>query len=194
MARAPRRNRYVKSVGIISSLAIGALALPSCTAHDSQPSNSPSASGSVSDPRSKVVIKAYEAYWKALLAASDPANPADPQLSKVAIKPELDRAHQLLTVRRAAGEVVRGRYGHKEEVVAIADADAQLTDCLSTKISVLDAKTKKVKHAEPAGPFPVTVKLKLDGKSWKVADISAGTQSCISTAPPPIPSTSSSKK
>jgi YD repeat-containing protein len=140
------------------------------------------------------VIKAYEAYWNALLAASDPANPADRKLSKVAIEPELDRAHRLLTARKTAGEVVRGHYHHKERVVAIGDADAQLTDCLSMKINVFDAQTKKLKHPEPTGPFPVSIKLKLDGRSWKVADISAGNQNCLSTAPPPIPSTSPTTK
>ena len=140
------------------------------------------------------MIKAYEAYWNALLAASDPADPADPKLSKVAIDPELERARQLVTVRKSAGEVVRGRYEHKEEVVTITDADAQLTDCLSIRLRVLDAKSKKVKRPETSGPFPVTAKLKLDGRSWKVADISAGSQNCMSTAPPLNPSTLPSTK
>ena len=180
----------------MASIAIVAIALSSCTGQGSQPSTTPggAAPDMASDPRSKAVVTAYEGYWRALLAASNPADPADPKLLKVAVEPELDRARQLLTARKTAGETVRGRYSHQEQVVTITDTDATLTDCLSIKISVVDAKSKKVKRPETTGPFPVTAQLKLDGKAWKVADISAGNQNCMSTAPPLTPSTLPSTK
>lgn len=167
-------------------LVVGALSISGCSSNDE-------GSDEEAKTQGPLIIAAYEHYWSALLVASDPADPDSPELPKVAIAPEVDRARGVLASRRQAGVAVRGSYEHTAKVESVAGQEAHVTDCLTVKTESFDAKTGKSQRKDPSGPFPVSVTLTLQGGVWKVSDIAAGTRACGApgtTGPSPQPTAS----
>jgi hypothetical protein len=190
LSRIVRNVRFLRG---LSGACLITLVISSCTTHKAshaagRGSNSPSAPHAT-DGRVSQILRAYSGYWERLLVDSDPANPGDQKLAAYVTGTELKRARQVLKARQQAHELVRGKYGHADRVSNISDNTARVADCLSILTKVIDVKTKKQKRTDPRGPFPLTVTMTLDGKTWKVSEIAPGSQSCLSKARPvPTPS------
>jgi hypothetical protein len=130
------------------------------------------------DPRAPAVLKAYEAYWTALLASADPPDPKSGQLTEHATGDELERVRSVLSELQRAGDVMRGSYGHDVSVRSIDDADAVVADCLAPRTTIHDGATGEVTVGETGGSGLVTAQMVLDGDVWKVALIEAGQGAC----------------
>jgi hypothetical protein len=127
-----------------------------------------------SDPRAPNVLRDYQAYWGAYLKAADTADAGSADLAAHATGEELARARTALTARRQAGEVVRGRYEHKSVVAALADTTATVTDCLTPRTAVYNGKDGKLKASDPPHAQSLTIDMRLENGTWKVALVSAG--------------------
>lgn len=169
------------------ALLVAALLAFGCTegGNDRDDAQSTSSTGSAApsttlDPRSAALVTDYEAFWTALLDASDPPDPDNPVLEAHATDEELERARTVLIARRQAGEALRGSYDHDIAVTTIGDEDAELTDCLIAQTALFDLRSGTEKSRDPSLPQSLTVTLRQEAGTWKVALIEPNHQGCAS--------------
>jgi hypothetical protein len=123
---------------------------------------------------SAAVISGYEAYWDALIAASDPPEPEDPELAAHATGEELKKAKELLAAQKRFGEVTRGTFDVDPTVQSVDGDRATVADCWKPKTSLFDAASGELKYESPASGRQLSVDLEFDGERWKVARITTG--------------------
>jgi hypothetical protein len=189
--RVPRKRR-VGVIGVVFAAVL--LMLTSCSgsfdagerAADADAETAASTS-TTDDPRVPAVLKAYEAYWAAVLASADPPDPESGQLKEHAVDEELKRVRSVLSELQRAGDVMRGSYGHEAFVRSIDDTEAVVADCLAPRTTIHDGSTGEVTVGETGGTGLVTAQMVLEGDAWKVALIEAGQGACPtgSETPPP---------
>jgi len=164
-----------------------ALATAGCTAGSSAvPSSSPVGPTGLSVPASNqsapntssavaaaAVLRQYEAFWRALPAAS--AAPSDTArlaaLFDTTTTPEISQLVGKLGAQRAAGEVLYGWDLPHAKVAAIVSGSAKITDCQdSSNAGVREMATGR-KLTVGVARHPVMATMLLRGAAWKVSTI-----------------------
>lgn len=138
-----------------------------------------------SDARNREVVADYEAFWGAMLEASDPADPDHEVLEAHATGIELEQTKLLLGTMRDGNEVMRGTVGHDTDVVSVEETEAELLDCFTFATTVHDAATGEEKAAAPEVPQGLRVTLQQDAGTWKVAKIAQEPSACDELPAPP---------
>jgi hypothetical protein len=174
------------SVRAVSVMVLTVALVAGCTSkhHASSPSDSSGTPG-VKDPRASAVLSGYDAYWAAIISTGRAPKASTAALAAHAVGVELSRAQAVIAQHRTANEYVTGSYGHKAVVVAITATTATVSDCLTVKTSVFDAKTKRSKANSAPGPFALNTAMLLDHGTWKVSEITPTNSQCLFPAPPP---------
>ena len=157
---------------------VGVLSLGACTGGEGESADSskttrilsPGESTSTTvDPQAAEVIAGYEAYWDAVLAASDPPDPSHALLAAHAKGEELAKAKTLLAAQKQFGEVARGTFDLDPSVRSIDDDRAELADCWTPDISLFDRASGDLKTKPPAIGHQLLVELELEDEAWKVS-------------------------
>jgi hypothetical protein len=155
------RGRWGTSIAAVGALAV----LAGCSR-----GSSAEAPSTTAGPLWGEVLVGYEAYWDAVLAASDPADPASEALVAAALDPELASIRALLTSRAEAGLTMRGSFVHADQVVSVEGDTAEVEDCLAAAVSVA------APSGHPSGPPPavrraISVRMAKVDQRWRVAEI-----------------------
>lgn len=172
-------RRPVRSGSIAAVVAVAVLAAALLLGRGDDADRAGAWRGAASgDARAGAVIRDYTSYWTDLLAASNPPDARNAKLAAHATGTELERARTVLTARKLAGETVRGSFRHTAELVSISDAEAVVSDCLVARTGVYRVRDGKLTARDPQRPQPLTVNLRLEAGSWKVALIEPRSSSC----------------
>ena len=175
-----RRRFSCGSALLTSAIVIAGSMLTGCSGSDggSSPRWNPAAPTAGRDQGA--ILKGYNAYWDAILKASDPPDPDARVLSAHASGVELHRAIEAIKARKKAGQRLSGNYAHTATVTAVLGNTATVADCLTANVvvdgkrSVAGAATVTVK------PASIVVLLRNEQQTWKVERIDAGSASCPS--------------
>jgi hypothetical protein len=157
---------------------IAGLLLAGCSGGSGDPSAVKKSVTLTSDGAQTAVLKAYSAYWDAILKASDPPDPGSSILNAHASGVELHRAVAAIKARKKAGERLRGSYGHSARVTAVVGNTATVADCLTSDVVVTTKRGDAGVPAMKAKAEPVVALLLIEGQTWKVERIDAGPASC----------------
>ncbi|MBI2169370.1 MAG: hypothetical protein HYU28_07710 [Actinobacteria bacterium] len=124
------------------------------------------------------VLADYRSFWDAYLEAADPMDPRHPALEAHAAGDELEQVQRAFLARASAGEVIRGTVDLAPEVVSIDADTARVSDCYLDSTGVFDAETGERKDTASGVRQLVTVELRLDDGTWKVARITREGDRC----------------
>ena len=168
-------GRYSRGLLSTATVAVLVFVLAGCSGSDA---SSPAARNPAS-PTSETVLKAYNAYWDAILKASDPPNPDARILRAHASGVELHRAVEAIKARRKAGERLHGSYAHAAKVTFTVRNTATVMDCLTSNVVVKSNRQGGAGiPAVTAKPTSIVALLVNDQQTWKVDRIDAGSASC----------------
>jgi hypothetical protein len=161
------------------TLACVFVVLTGCSGHNKS-SSAESSAQPVASSTQTTVLRSYEAYWDAVLKASDPPNPNARVLSAHASGLELDRAVEAIRARKKAGERLRGNYTHAAKVTTMSGNTAMVADCLTPNVVVVKGKKQGARGVAPSSvkPMPIVVLLVNEQQTWKVERIDAGSAPC----------------
>lgn len=126
----------------------------------------------------ETVLAAYRSFWDAYLEAADPMDPRHPALAAHATGDELEQLQRAFLARASAGEVIRGTLDLSPNVLSIEADTARVSDCYLDKTGVYDAETGERKDTESGVLQLVTVDMRFEGGSWKVAHITREGDRC----------------
>jgi hypothetical protein len=136
----------------------------------SSPATSSAATGSsVSDPKADAQ-RALDAYWAMLKRLYGAPDPSDPELTQRAVDPSLSAIRDLLTTRKAIGQVVQydGATYHVDTTVTSASNDAAtFSGCIVDGARLVDSHTGAVLN-DKVTTSRIQGSLVLDGGAWKV--------------------------
>ena len=173
-AACAQTGRYSRGV-ILSTAGILVLALTGCSGGD----GNSSAVTNPASPSSEALLQAYNAYWDAILKASNPPDPDARILRAHASGVELHRAVEAIKARKKAGERLSGTYAHAAKVTSTAGNTATVTDCLTSNVVVKTNRQGGAGIPAVTGkPTSIVVLLVNDQQTWKVNRIEAGSASC----------------
>jgi hypothetical protein len=179
MGERSRRNLFV-AVGVLVLLLTAA-----CDGNDS--GASPPTTNTASDRATstttdaadrEAVLADYRSFWDGYLEAADPMDPRHPALAAHATGNELEQLQRAFLARASAGEVIRGTLDLAPEVVSVDVDTARVSDCYLDKTGVFDAETGERKDTESGTRQLVTVELRLEDGTWKVARITREGDRC----------------
>jgi hypothetical protein len=181
--RARRRHGPIRfsrgSALSTSAVAILGLVLSGCSGSDGGSSPTWSPASPTAARAQAAVLKGYNAYWDAILKASDPPNPDARVLRAHASGVELQRAVEAIKARKIAGQRLSGSYSHAATVTAVSGNTATVADCLTVNVV---AKGKKQAGGNAVAlavrPTSVVVLLRNEQQTWKVERIDTGSASC----------------
>ena len=158
------------------ALLIAALILVACSSGEratkgtAAPSLATAPSTTVLTPEASV-LDAYRRYWQVFVAVGSEMNLPDPRLREVATGEALAQAENSFLAGKLSGEVVRGSIDLAPEVAFIEGDEAVIEDCYASHILGYDAATGQPKGRERPERTEVTVGMRREGGTWKVAGI-----------------------
>lgn len=123
------------------------------------------------------VLSQYLAFWEAVTAASERADPHYPALEETTAGPQLEQLRRILTRYREQGRVRRGQGTHHGVVRQIVDDGraAVVDDCAEVDPAggLFDAQTgERVESGgEPGQRQLLEARLELLGGNWKVVNV-----------------------
>jgi len=124
------------------------------------------------------VLEAYRGFWDAYLAASDPMDPAHPDLERFATGASLEAVRRAFADHFARGEVIRGSVDLAPEIEQLDDASATVRDCYLDQTHIFDSESGAQVDPPEDATFEVLATLVLEGGSWKVSSLDKVSDGC----------------
>ena len=144
----------------------------STTADSTTTSTEATTTTAPADKAEQAVLKAYQGYFDAILAANDPPDQFHPALRQYATGEAFQSVFEAAQGNRLAGRALRlpenSRTEHRAEVISIEGEQAAVRDCAIDDVLVVNIETGEVLNDEVATQLR-TATLVREESSWKVS-------------------------
>jgi len=144
----------------------------STTADSTTTSTEATTTTAPADKAEQAVLKAYQGYFDAILAANDPPDQFHPALRQYATGEAFQSVFEAAQGNRLAGRALRlpenSRTKHRAEVISIEGEQAAVRDCAIDDVLVVNIETGEVLNDEVATQLR-TATLVREESSWKVS-------------------------
>jgi hypothetical protein len=164
-------------------------ATPAAPASSSAPSRTPPATaGTTRSPiqwfgpapsgGTAAVALAVRRYWSMVVRLAEKPDPDDPDLTALALDPQLATLVKVFAANQESGVTQRGPILATATVRSVRGATAESTTCLDQTFVKVYERSGRVRPGSSGGRDPFVLSLRRDGGAWKVFRASGGSGTC----------------